>query len=155
MLSNITWAQYLIGTLTLTIIYYGFIALKFFPAELKAKTIGRFSRNEQIIDPAPFLFEQSENLDATDNTEEELVDDFANVDDLIGGINSLIAGLPPEDRVPEKIKQQLHRLLKNYPDVKDSLFRSSINELIISEWEKYSAIVLTEDEVDMLWETGT
>jgi len=42
-------------------------------------------------------------------------------------------------------------VLKEYPSVRYSPLRSSINELIVSECQKYGAVTLNEDEVELLW----
>lgn len=78
-------------------------------------------------------------------------DDFAEVEHLIERLKNVIADASQKKLIPQEFKQYLHLVLKEYPSVKSSPLRSSVNELIVSECEKYGAVTLREEEVDMLW----
>ena len=78
-------------------------------------------------------------------------DDFAEVEHLIERLKSVIADASDKKLIPQELKQYLNLLLQEYPNIKNSPFRTSINELVASECEKYGAVSLSEDEVELLW----
>ena len=78
-------------------------------------------------------------------------DDFAEVEHLVERVKSVIADAYGKKLIPQKLKQYLHLGLHEYPNIKNSPFRTSINELVASECEKYGAVTLSEDEVELLW----
>jgi hypothetical protein len=78
-------------------------------------------------------------------------DDFAEVEHLIERLKSVIADASGKKLIPQELKKYLHLVLQEYPNIKNSPFRTSINELVASECEKYGAVTLSEDEVELLW----
>lgn len=63
----------------------------------------------------------------------------------------MIAGTANKNCVKEEFIRYIQLILKEYPDLKSSPFQPAISELIVSECEKYGFVILSEDEVVMLW----
>ncbi|OJW81820.1 MAG: hypothetical protein BGO69_15065 [Bacteroidetes bacterium 46-16] len=157
MLTNISWTDYFIAVAILLAIYYLFVGLKYFSADFKDLLSGKRKQNFKAA-----LSSNDENEESIPSTgesatteinafEETSDDEFAEVEHLIERLKVVIADASPKKLVPEEFKHYLHLVLKEYPSVQNSPLRPSVNELIVSECEKYSAVTLSEDEVDLLW----
>jgi hypothetical protein len=97
------------------------------------------SITEGNIHPSEALFEES------------MDKDFTEVEHLIERLKTLIADASRRKMIPQEFKQYLSLVLKEYPSVRNSSLRASVNELIVSECEKYGTVTLAEDEVDLVW----
>jgi len=156
MFTNISWADYLTGTAVLSGIYYGYVGLRYYTADLKELLSGKRKFN---VKAAPLHSYDTDNAETgtpypgETYTKASDDDEFAEVEHLIGRLNTVIADASKKEARPQEFKQYLHLVLNEYPNVKNSPLRSSVNELIVSECEKYGAVTLTEDEVDLLWDT--
>jgi hypothetical protein len=156
MLTNISWTDYLIAVAILLTIYYLYVGLRYFSADFKDLFSGKRKQNSKTAlsndaDDESTL-STGESTPAEINAFDETSDDeFAEVEHLIERLKVVIADASPKKLVPQEFKHYLHLVLKEYPSVQNSPLRSSVNELIVSECEKYSAVTLSEDEVDLLW----
>lgn len=147
MFTNISWTDYLAGIAISLIIYYIFIGVKYYSYDLKDFISGRkkLTVNRSI---APKI-EEFQNTAQDDETVFE--DDFAEVEELIIKLRHQIESGAADQQNTDELQQALSSILKKYPNVKNSPLRSSVNELIVSEIEKYGAVTLREDEVELLW----
>lgn len=155
MFTNISWAEYFAGAAAVSGIYYTYVGLRYYTADLQEVFSGK--RKTQ---PRAALPDGMDHFDIPGNdypspnyTSAQGDDEFAEVEELIGRLNTVIADASKKQAVPQEFKQYLRLVLAEYPNVKNSPLRSSVNELIVSECEKYGAVSLTEDEVDPLWDT--
>jgi len=156
MLTNISWTDYLIAVAIFLTIYYLYVGLRYFSADFKDLFSGKRKQNFKaaLSNDAKEESIQSAGESATieiNAFEETSDDEFAEVEHLIGRLKIVIADASPKKLVPQEFKHYLHLVLQEYPSVQNSPLRSSVNELIVSECEKYSAVTLSEDEVDLLW----
>lgn len=161
MLNGITWTEYFVGMAVLMIAYYAYVLMRYYPQELK--NLLSSGRNQQIGHLAPSeMFIQDEGYldDPEDDTNEYDVvghadqdDEFMDVEELINSITDVIEKASKTGMVVGEFKQFLRMVLREKPNVKDSPFRPSINDLIVSECEKYETYTLSVKEVDGLWDT--
>jgi len=156
MLTNISWTDYFIAVAVLLTTYYLFVGLWYFYADFKNLVSGkkelRFravpshdTSDESILSSEANYPGESPALEST------IDDDLAEVEHLIGRLKNVIADASGRKLIPLEFKQYLHLVLQEYSNIKNSPLRSSINELIASECEKYGAVILSEDEVELLW----
>lgn len=151
MLNNITWTEYIIAVAILTTFYYLYIGLRYFRGDIqnllagKQKSQPAFIPVQQDAFPKEAFPEQSEDLRETGE------DQFELVGQLIEELKSIIADASRENLEPNEFKPTISQVLKEYPGIEKSPLRGSVNELIVTEWEKNSAVVLTLEEVDVLW----
>lgn len=152
MFTQISWTDYLLAVSILLAIYYLFVGLRYFSGDLKALLAGKrkltlkpsgFPKNE------PLQNEVSEDISVT--TDEDSDDEFAEVEYLIGKVKAMIADALGKQLVKEEFRQYLRLVLKEFPSVKTSALRPSVNELIVSECEKQGIGAFNEKEVDALW----
>ena len=157
MLTNISWTDYIIAVAISLVAYYFFVGMRYFSADLKNLISGK--NNLRFMVGISYDTEESENIQSSEknyNVENSALetssdDDFAEVEHLIERLKSVIADASGKKLIPQEFKQYLHLVLQEYPNIKNSPFRSSINELVASECEKYGAVTLSEDEVEHLW----
>jgi hypothetical protein len=149
MFTGISWKDYLVVVAIALIIYYLFVGVRYFSADLRDLFSGKRKLNFKAVSPD---HDAGENLPNRNTPFEETTDDeFAQVEQLIERLKSVIRDVSQRKLVPEEFKQYLHLVLKEYPAIKNSPLRSSINELVITECEKYGTVTLGENEMDVLW----
>lgn len=156
MLTNISWTDYLIGVAILLAIYYLFVGVRYFSADFKDFFSGKrklkFKTALSNDTDGETILSVGENNPAEITAFDETLDhDFAEVEHLIERLKGVIADASGKKLIPQEFTHYLHLVLKEYPSVRNSSLRSSVNELIVSECEKYSAVTLSEDDVDLLW----
>ena len=157
MLTNISWTDYIIAVAILLTTYYFFVGMRYFSADLKDLVTGKRELKFRAVIPVDT--DEIESIQTSEKNyngespafETTTDDDFAEVEHLIERLKSVIADASGKKLIPQELKQYLHLVLQEYPNIKNSPFRASINELVASECEKYSAVILSEDEVEQLW----
>lgn len=156
MLKNISWNDYIITVAILLIIYYLFTGVRYFSGDLKDMFSGKrklkFKTARQHAgkeDDAVIEEEYKQDNAGFENTTDS---GFAEVEGLIERLKTVIADAARKKLIADEFRQYISMMLKEYPSIKHSPFRPSINELILSECEKYGVVTLREDEVDLLWQ---
>lgn len=155
MLTNISWTDYLIAVALSVTGYYLFVGIKYFSSEIKGLLSGNNKIQHSGLSEDPSsgkYFPVNENPEPSTTAFEQTSDDeFDQLDQLIGRLKTIIEGASIRKASIQELKQYLHLVLQEYPGIKNSALRSSINELVASECEKYDAVRLSEEEVEMLW----
>ncbi|TRW21953.1 hypothetical protein FMM05_19380 [Flavobacterium zepuense] len=154
MFTNISWSEYLGGAAIVSGIYYCFVGIRYYTGDLKNLLSGKVKKQVQPVFPTGHATMMEQERTTTSQSYEKADDDdeFAEVEHLIGRLNTIIADAPKRNADKQEFKKYLHLVLAEYPNVRKSPLRSSVNELIVSECEKYGAVTLTENEVDLLWD---
>ncbi|MGN6214480.1 hypothetical protein [Parafilimonas sp.] len=154
MLKNISWTDYLIVVAIALAIYYLFVGVRYFSTEIKELLSGKrkLRFRAALSDPnGQYEPVEEQSQQHSGSFEKTTDDDFAEVEHLIERLKTVIADASRRELIPQEFKQYLGMVLKEYPAVKYSPLRSSINELITSECEKYGTVTLKDEEVDLLW----
>lgn len=158
MLKGISWNNYLLVIVVLTIMWYVFVGLVYYYVDLKELLNGkrklRFRWLEKYFD-SDFNQESSVPEDNSKIDFEAVaaisVNDYTEVDALIAQIKKSVAEAVQKNASKTDLEKQLGVILDNCEAVGDSGFRSAINELIVSECETVASFVFTLEEVDVLW----
>lgn len=155
MFTNISWMDYFITVTILLAIYYLFVGIRFYAGDIKDLLSGKRKLNLKTALPfnskGEYPSATEGNIHPEASFEETTDKEFTEVEHLIERLKTLIADASRRKMIPQEFKQYLSLVLKEYPSVKNSSLRASVNELIVSEYEKYGAVTLTEDEVDLVW----
>ncbi|KAB5487605.1 hypothetical protein [Flagellimonas hadalis] len=152
MFTQISWTDYLLAVSILLAIYYLFVGVRYFSSDLIALLTGKRKRT---LKPSgypqnePLQNETSEDISVT--TDEDTDDEFAEVEHLIEKVKAMIADALGKQLVKEEFRHYLRLVLKEFPSIKTSVLRPSVNELIVSECEKQGIGAFNEEEVDALW----
>tara|TARA_B100000378_G_scaffold179972_1_gene145515 strand:- start:195 stop:674 length:480 start_codon:yes stop_codon:yes gene_type:complete len=155
MFTQISWTDYLLAVSILLVIYYLFVGVRFFSGNLKDLLSGK--RKHSLKTSLSHSFPQHQSLQneisegIPANTDEKPDDEFAEVEHLIEKVKAMIADALGKQLVKEEFRQYLRLVLKEFPSIKTSALRPSINELIVSECEKQGIAAFNEEEVDALW----
>lgn len=155
MFTNISWTGYLTVVAILLAIYYLYVGVRYFSADLK----GLFAERQKLKfkavlhgnSKADDLLVLEDNRLKASSFEETTDDEFSEVEHLIERLKTVVSDASRRKLIPQEFKQYLSMVLKEYPTVRYSPLRLSINELIISECEKYGTVTLKEEEVELLW----
>ena len=158
MLKGISWNNYLLVIVVLTIMWYVFVGLVYYYVDLKELLNGkrklRFRWLEKYFDSDSI----QESSAPEDNSKIDFeavaaisVNDYTEVDALIAQIKKSVAEGVQKNASKTDLEKQLGVILDNCEAVGDSGFRSAINELIVSECETVGSFVFTLEEVDVLW----
>jgi len=154
MLQSISWSEYITAVVLLLVVYYLVIAGRYCSGDIKDILTGKRTLRFRTALPAPGKHEEeipSESGKLTGGSEETAGNEFTDVEHLIERLKNVIADASRRNLIPQEFRQYLSMVLKEYPSLRYSPLRSSINELIISECQKYGAVTLKEEEVELLW----
>lgn len=149
MFTNVSWSSYLTVIGTTAIIWYIFIALKFYSGDLKKI----FSGEKKL--KLPSFKSNTGNTKEAKSISDSFSKSFDTLDDaeqLAVRIQQAAAESAEKGLAKEQFQNYLRMLLEEYPYVKISSLRESINKLIVCESEKYPNLLLTLSEADSLWE---
>ncbi len=154
MLTNISWANYILVVGLLTASWYLFVGFRFYFAELKDFVTGKkkFSIRSfpQVQSNADYL--ETPNVIPSSLNETQTDQAFQDVEDLVEKLKNL-TGDALQRKLPKKeFMYYLSLVLNEFPTVKNSPFRSSICELVVSECDKLELIHVTQQEVHVLWD---
>lgn len=149
MFTNVSWSSYLAVMGILMIIWYLVVVLKFYSGDIKKILSGEkklqllFFKNNNKNDreTKPLSASFSESFDTLEDAEE-----------LSLKIIQAAAESAQKNLSKVQFENYLRMVLEEYPFVKISSLRESINKLMVCESEKHPALVLTLSEADSLWE---
>ncbi|MCD0474058.1 hypothetical protein LPB87_06585 [Flavobacterium sp. EDS] len=142
----------------LVVSWYLFVGFRFYLEELKGITAGKrklqfrrlgelkygdFQSELNDQDPPQMTLDQSSfgEFDAT----------FEDVDSLVEQLKNFIADARKRKLAKQEVLDYIQLFFKQYPSVKDSAFRSSVSEFIVTKCQTLDVISVTQAEVEELW----
>jgi hypothetical protein len=152
MFTGISWTDYMVAVAIALTLYYGFVAFWYYSEEFKdlLSDKGKLNFRTPLAESYP-----SEELNSppseSGSFNQTNDDDFTEVEELIVQIKDAVAIASKKKYVIQEFKHSLRLIFREYPNIKKSPIRSSINELLVSECEKQNTVALSEEEVDRLW----
>lgn len=152
MFTGISWTDYMVAVAIGLTLYYCYVAFRYYSEELKDLLSGKSKLNLRTLLSENILSEEpGSHPSGSGSFSQTGDDDFAEVEELITKIKDSVALTSKKKYVIHEFKHFLRLIFREHPNIKDSPFRSSINELVVSECEKYGTVALSEEEVDRLW----
>lgn len=162
MLSHISWTEYLLIILLLLVIWYVFIGLRFYSVELKDLLTGKrkiellTSKKTKEINSDNHSKSPKEEQDDKQLQEEAYLTEnpdnpFKEIEELVEKLKEAIADASHKKYIRQELFHYLQLIIKEYPGLKNSSYRPTINEFIVSECEKQGSIAMNEEEAEMLW----
>ena len=154
MFTNISWTDYLVAVGAVSAIYYLFVGIRYYSADLKELLSGerelkfRKGRNfpEKNFPSTQKAYRESSEPDTIAE------DGPAGVEYLTERLTGVIAEASGTRLKADEFKRYLRLVLREYPHIKNSPLRFAINELIASQCKKYGAVALSEQDAEQLWE---
>ncbi|NGY37279.1 hypothetical protein FQU23_007090 [Flavobacterium sp. XN-5] len=155
MFTNISWGNYIVVIVLLLVSWYLFVGLRFYFAEIREVVTGkRKLRNRRTNDleihydvVQPPTFTDTSLQPSFGEPEKSIID----IDAFVEGLKNVVNEAAQRKLVKTELQDRLSLLLCKHPSIKNSSFRSSVSELIISECEKLDTISLSLEEVEQLW----
>lgn len=158
MLSGISWDNYIVVVVSLSIVWYLFMGLYYYFDAIKDLVSGKRKLQFRSLVENPI---SKTNYDFNIQKEDEILNaavEFETVDPVFNEVEDLTASLKEaitsaiQKKLSKKhFKAHLQSILQTSTLLANSPFRPSLNELIISECEKQESFLLTLQEVDALW----
>ena len=153
MITNISWATYLCAVALLTVSWYLFVGFRYFYPEIKnafgPKTASPLQR-DAAQGHAPYT-EASPNLVSKGAFEENSFNDFEIIEELVDRTKTLITGSVEKEANKSDFLIGLQHILKDYPVLRSSQFRPSVNEFITTECEAQGLWPVSMEEVENCW----
>lgn len=156
MFTNISWTTYLIFVVILLAAWYLVIGLRFYSSELQVFLSGKRKTASQIANKASRLIQQDDEVvenqkEFIDLSKDQTDDLFEKVETLSAKLKDAVSDASTKKYNKEEFSFLLQLTLKEYPELKGSVFQVPINNLIESECEKQGFIRLSAVELEMLW----
>jgi len=153
MFTNTSWTNYITATALLSAGWYLFVGFRYYYGDIKAIISGkrklqfRATRNDS-------LDEEITSVDNSDTSSEDSNDNnpvLEEIDELIGKVKNIFRNASGKPLPKDEFSEYLTLLFIDYPSLKNSPHRPSLNELIATECLKQGNFTLTETEIDYLW----
>ena len=150
MFTNISWASYILVVTLLLAVWYLVIGMRFYFNDLQNLLTRKRKPDLQLASDDTYLTTGSEFT--PEQTEASNTDNlFQAVEMLTAKLKETIADASSKNYHKEEFNFLLQLTLKEYPHLKGSPFQMAINNLILSECEKYGSLHLSAEELVMLW----
>lgn len=149
MFTNISWQDYFIAVAITLTVYYLLIGIRFYSQEIRLLFSRRWRVKFSQVEPEEY---QDSPWHQDPTVEIAVEDEMEVMETMISRLKDEIENASRKEKVPHELKHRLSLVLNEYPKIRNSAMRSSVNELIVSECEKYTSFDFTEEEVDRLWE---
>lgn len=152
MFTGISWTDYMVAVAIGLTLYYCYVAFRYYSEELKDLLSGKSKLNFRTLLSENIPSEEPDSHPSGSSSFSQTGDDdFVEVEELITKIKDAVADASKKKYVLVEFKHCLRLIFREYPNIKNSPIRSSINELLVSECEKYGTVTLSEEEADRLW----
>lgn len=158
MLSHLSWASYWEAVIALLAIYYLFVGLRFYSADIKGwLSPEALTRNagdrlpDQLVYPEPAAADHGQPEEVSYTDEHYPDEDILQADELTFSVKALITAASDDTYAPDQLIAKLKTVFKKHHVLANSPYRPAINELVASECERTGVAELTEGEVDEWW----
>lgn len=159
MLVSITWSEYGVIILAALVVYYTVLVILYFKNEVLSLRFKKEQHKNNLSSEGNELYQADKELNSFSQNKidddislvQETDETFQQVEELTASLKDAIAMAVDNEYVKEEFILSIQLLLKKYHFLKGSLFEEAINDLIISECEKYRSIHLSAKELVMLW----
>lgn len=159
MITNISWSNYIVVFVLTLVSWYLFTGLRFYLKVLKDIVAGK--RKLQIRETTGKSDEESDYdvryLDSIEIISFESVSAasytiFDEVDALVKQLNNMLIEATQRKLVKQEFEDYMKLVLKEYPLLRESPYRWVVDELIVTECENHGPVLLTQQEVEVLWD---
>ncbi|WP_231557121.1 hypothetical protein [Flavobacterium sp. AED] len=140
--------------------WYLFVGLRFYFDDIKEIVTGKRKLQFRTLGNTNYQEPQSElnyldfEITTSESESEPSGSDtiFQEVDALVKRLKKVITDATQRKLVKQEFENHMRLALTAYPLLRDSPYRSSVDELIVSECQKQGSILLSQQEVEALWD---
>lgn len=156
MLSDFSWSNYTVVVTILLVIYYLFIGLRFYIHELRSIFL-RGQVQLGVLQNQELDVIRTHDAPLHEPSQEPFMEDSngssPQLENLINKLKGAIEAGIDMQLSKHDILKNMQLVLRKHSPLKSPTFKAAINELIISECEKYGFTMLDEDEIVVLWDS--
>lgn len=138
MFSSISWQDYLMAVAIALTIYYLVVGVKFYRSEVKELFKSKHK-------PLGLTMDTGEEPPPENN-------DLVEIENLISRVKEVFDMAANQQLTTAEVEEFLSLVFADYPSIKHSDWRASVNELVVSESEEIANIDLTLQQVNLLWD---
>lgn len=158
MFTTISWSSYAAAIGTLLFIWYLFLGFRFYSFEIKQLLLGQrkivfpFLGNKKTNDSE---FTESKQESSDSQLSESFAESFATLDEvkeLSARIIDAVTESAERNLSQQEFKNFLKLILAEYPYVKISSLRGTVNDLIVSESQKNRSLAIALEQANDLWD---
>lgn len=148
-LSQVSWKYYNWTVAIIAALYYAYVIRRYYIAELQYL----FSQVKYWLYNPALKGSQVRSLEEKEDSENEHVSptNLENASDLTRRIHEFFSGISSTSPTKEDMQKYLRLLLKEYEELRHEPVRQAINQFILSECEKHCTVLLSEKDVERLW----
>jgi len=155
MFTNISWGNYTVVVVLLGASWYLFVGLRFYFVEIKEIVTRKWKLQNRRVKDLEIHYDVVQPQTFTDTSLQpsfgESEESIINIDAFVEGLKNVVKEAAQRKLVKTEFQSYLSLLLCEFPSIKNSPFRSSVSEMIISECNKQDFISLSQVEVEELW----
>lgn len=154
MLNNISWYQYILYSFSVVGIYYCYVLIAYYRKDLsKAIAQRSFSAHEKS---KPSVSPKTATKKSTfDFSNPDSIDQlFSQALELSDAIKGIYQGASYDEGNTDDLLYQLKKKISNYQGLAQTPFMVAINNLIITEAEKYEFDITDKKSITALWVGG-
>lgn len=155
MIMNISWATYYCTVAIVLLLWYLYVGFRYFRTDISRAAgwtagtplhwdAGPGEGQPEVAEPAP-------NLAAKGTFEENSFNDFEIIEELVDRVKALITESVEHKAPKDNFLTTLHHILKDYPTLRHSQFRPSVNEFITTECDAQGMEPVSTEEVEQAW----
>jgi hypothetical protein len=139
MLNNITWSEYIIAMLVLLFVFYLFVILRYYRAELKQFLSGKGKLHPETgYDPG---IQEDYSEDSS----------FEKLELLVNELRDAILKKAGTGADRHMLLTQLKKRLSTYQGMQKPAYRIAINNYIIQHAKEICGVVFSEEELEAEW----
>jgi len=163
MINNVSWQGYWTSIALITAGYYLFIYLFYFRSDFKIflnrksqgennvqfTSVSNFQTKGNLVpnsNQQPFLFNESGDFETPPKESDEYMV-YACMDEITAYFEAVIKTTCEK----EKLINSLQLLLQKYPAIKNSQYKESLTNVIVTQCENRCSIHLSAEDVESLW----
>jgi hypothetical protein len=150
MFTNISWEGYCIAIGVLLLVWYTFLGFRFYHKEIKQIISGKGDLNLPMVKS----LKRKQSGTKSDSSSSASFSGSFGISKVVEELTSILLRAISESKErnlsKEEFQMYLKLILNDYPDVKNSTLRPTINAFMVSECEKHPQMILTFAEMDAL-----
>lgn len=150
MLKTISWENYWIFILMISVGYYIVICSIYYQVEIKDILSGRFNMFPKTKSKKQSFF-KNKNQSGLENEGSHEHDLLPVINQFVEEIKYSLNQAAENNLIKQELLYSLQQLAKKYTNIKATSFQSFITHYILVECSNYSSIHLSEEDLDMLW----
>lgn len=147
MFSNVSWQEYWISIIVITLVYYLVVYLIYFKKDLLFSQGVFYSEGSTKEESQPSLFE----MESPGSKQTVKESDEPIVEACMDELNAFFENQKKTKAVKSELMLSLYTILQKYPSLRNSDYKESLTNVIATECENICSIHLSAEELKGVW----